>query len=56
MIKEVGFFNKVRFYVTGRNVLTFTKFTGLDPEIDDAILAGDNPGTKQYVLGVELKF
>lgn len=56
VIKEVGFFNKVRFYVTGRNVLTFTKFTGLDPEIDDAILAGDNPGTKQYVLGVELKF
>ena len=56
ILKEVGFFSRVRFYVTGRNILTFTKFTGLDPEIDDAVLAGDNPGTKQYVFGVELKF
>ena len=56
VLKEVGFFSRVRFYVTGRNILTFTKFTGLDPEIDDAVLAGDNPGTKQYVFGVELKF
>ena len=56
VLKEVGFFSRVRFYVTGRNIFTFTKFTGLDPEIDDAVLAGDNPGTKQYVFGVELKF
>lgn len=56
VLKEVGFFSRVRFYVTGRNILTFTNFTGLDPEIDDAVLAGDNPGTKQYVFGVELKF
>jgi tonB-linked outer membrane protein, susC/ragA family len=56
VVKEVGFFSKVRFYTTGRNLLTFTKFTGLDPEIDDALLSGDYPGTKQYVFGVELKF
>ena len=56
ILKEVGFFSRVRFYVTGRNILTFTKFTGLDPEIDNAFLAGNNPGTKQYVFGVELKF
>ena len=45
----------MRFYVTGRNILTWTKYTGVDPEIDNMTL-GSNPNTKQYVFGVELKF
>ena len=54
--KQVGFFNTVRFYVTGRNLLTWTKYLGQDPEIDANLTYGSYPNTKQYVFGVELKF
>ncbi len=30
--------SKVRFYVTGENIVTFTKYTGYDPEIAGEIL------------------
>lgn len=56
VLKEIGFFNRMRFYVTGRNLLTWTKYKGPDPEIDNNIALGNNPNTKQYVFGVELKF
>lgn len=56
VIKQVGFFSNVRFYVSGRNLLTWTKYTGPDPEIDDNVALGNNPNTKQYAFGVELKF
>ena len=55
-IKQVGFFNAVRFYVTGRNLLTWTKYLGQDPEIDSNLTYGSYPNTKQYVFGVELNF
>lgn len=54
-LKQVGFFSAMRFYVTGRNILTWTNYTGSDPEIDNRTM-GSNPNTKQYVFGVELKF
>ena len=56
VIKEIGFFNGIRFYATGRNLLTWTKYTGTDPEIDSNRATGINPNTKQYVFGVEIKF
>ncbi|GIJ97518.1 SusC/RagA family TonB-linked outer membrane protein [Capnocytophaga stomatis] len=56
VLKQVGFFKRVRLYATGRNVLTWTKYTGLDPEVDSNLTLGVNPNTKQYVFGVELKF
>lgn len=43
-------------YVTGRNLLTFTKFQGVDPETDSNNTLGANPNTKQFVVGVELNF
>lgn len=56
IVKEIGFFSKVRFYATGRNLLTVTKYSGLDPEVDSNIGLGTNPNTKQIVCGVEIKF
>lgn len=56
VLKDVGFFKTVRFYATGRNLLTWTKYSGPDPEIDSNLALGNNPNTKQYVFGVELKF
>ena len=43
-------------YVTGRNVLTFTNFTGTDPEIDSNLTLGAYPNSKQFIVGFELNF
>lgn len=56
VIQQMGFFNAMRFYVSGRNVLTFTKYTGIDPENLDFRAMGEYPNTRQFVFGVELKF
>ncbi|MCF0172358.1 MAG: SusC/RagA family TonB-linked outer membrane protein [Bacteroidales bacterium] len=43
-------------YVSGRNLLTFTKWQGFDPEIDAITASGKYPNTKQIVFGAELTF
>jgi TonB-linked SusC/RagA family outer membrane protein len=45
-----------RFYVTGRNLLTWTKYTGPDPEIDTNLTLGANPNTKQIAVGLNMTF
>ena len=49
-------FDSVRFTFTGRNLLTFTKYSGPDPEIDSNLSLGIPGTTKQYLFGVELTF
>ena len=49
-------FNSVRFTFTGRNLLTFTKYEGIDPEIDSNLTRGRVGASKQYLFGVELTF
>ncbi|UOQ79072.1 SusC/RagA family TonB-linked outer membrane protein [Hymenobacter sp. 5516J-16] len=59
MVPSLG---SVRFYVTGTNILTFTKYTGFDPEtpgtgffsrgIDD----GSYPNVRTVIGGVQLNF
>ena len=49
-------FNKVKFTFTGRNLLTFTKFTGIDPEVDSNLSMGIVGNSKQFLFGVELGF
>ena len=46
-------FSKARFYVTGRNLLTVTKWVGLDPELSDQ---KSTPMQKEYVLGLNFSF
>lgn len=41
-------------FFTGRNLLTFTKFRGIDPEVNNSVSYGANPNTKQVSFGVEL--
>lgn len=43
-------------YFAGRNLLTFTKFRGIDPEVNQSLSFGVNPNTKQFSIGVELGF
>ncbi|MCM1110203.1 MAG: SusC/RagA family TonB-linked outer membrane protein [Clostridium sp.] len=45
---------KVRF--TGRNLLTFTGYTGYDPEPESNIVSFFYPNTRQYEFGVEVTF
>lgn len=56
--------DNARFYVTGENLLTFTKYTGFDPEVsrfgfDNTRMGydyGGYPSAKTYILGVILNF
>lgn len=45
-----------KIFFTARNMLTFTSFEGLDPEVDANLTLGANPNTKQFSMGMELKF
>lgn len=56
VLSQTKFFNQIRFYVTGRNLLTFTKYSGFDPEVDSNLSLGGYPNTKQVVFGVDVKF
>ena len=49
-------FEGVKLTFTGRNLLTFTKFSGIDPEIDSNLTRGQAGATKQYLVGLELTF
>ncbi len=60
-----GFFKEFKFSVIGRNVLTFTKYSGWDPEVaryDDgtqqyfSVDYGVYPNQPSYSLSVQLKF
>ena len=55
ILKYVGMQNASVFF-TGRNLLTFTKFTGYDPEPDINLVKFMYPNTRQYVFGFELTF
>jgi TonB-linked SusC/RagA family outer membrane protein len=56
LLRKTKFFSGARIFVTGRNLLTFTKYLGPDPEIDSNLTLGANPNTKQYSFGAEISF
>ena len=43
--------SKLKVYVTGRNLATFTKYKGLDPEINNQL---DVPLQREFVFGINL--
>jgi TonB-linked SusC/RagA family outer membrane protein len=47
------YLSSLRLYVTGRNLYTFTKWNGMDPELDDQRLF---PLERQIVFGLNLGF
>jgi TonB-linked SusC/RagA family outer membrane protein len=57
-VNKVGA-QKVRFYVTGENLLTLTKYTGFDPEIGGNILGIDRgyyPQARTFMFGANVQF
>ena len=56
LLKHTNVIKGARIYFVGRNLLTFTEYTGPDPEVDSNLTLGVNPNTKQIGFGVQLKF
>ncbi len=57
--------DRIRVYVTGQNILTFTKYTGWDPEVNADYVAGNiglgndfysAPQAKTIIVGINLGF
>ncbi len=46
----------VKVTFTGRNLLTFTKYTGIDPEVNSNLTYGMTGNSKQYLGGIEITF
>jgi TonB-dependent starch-binding outer membrane protein SusC len=62
--KKISFLEGARIYVSGRNLLTFTNYSGYDPEISRdggsnttlGVDYGTYPQTRTYVLGININF
>ncbi|MDR2906606.1 MAG: SusC/RagA family TonB-linked outer membrane protein [Bacteroidales bacterium] len=54
LLSKTKFFTNMRIYFTSRNLLTFTKYTGMDPESSGSSNAYVN--SKQFQLGIEFGF
>lgn len=60
--------SRLRIYVSGQNLFTFTDYSGLDPEVGESITSGNNailsrgvdqtlyPQYKSFILGIQLQF
>jgi hypothetical protein len=60
-LTKKAYLQKVTFFVTGENLLTWTKYTGLDPEfnsLNDGLLygvdGGSMPVTRSYSAGIRI--
>lgn len=51
-----GVVKELKITFTGRNLLTFTKYTGIDPEINSNLSYGVAGNSKQILGGIELTF
>ncbi len=55
LLKHTGL-TRVNFFAIGRNLLTWTKYTGYDPEPDTNLVRFNYPNTRQFVFGAEVTF
>ena len=56
LLKKSGFIRGLRFYAQAQNLLTFTKFSGLDPEGTTNLYAAKYPMSRQFTFGLDLTF
>ncbi len=50
------FVKSVRVYARGINLVTWTNFTGLDPEDSNNITSFEYPNARQYTFGIDVSF
>jgi hypothetical protein len=55
-ISKLKFVSRVRFYVQGQNLATFTKWKGYDPEDDNNISLSEFPNPRSLTGGLEITF
>ena len=55
LLKRVNM-DKIRVYVSGNNLLTFTKYSGFDPEIVNGVDRGIYPQPRFFLVGVNAGF
>lgn len=55
-MRRSGFLTNTRIYVQGQNLLTFTPFSGMDPESSMNVYLAQYPLSKQFTFGLELAF
>jgi len=58
VVSQIGA-SKVRFYLTGENLFTLTKYTGYDPEIGGGVFGIDKgiyPQARTFMFGANLQF
>lgn len=46
----------IRLYISGQNLFTITKYTGLDPESTDILDRGTYPQSQAFLLGINVNF
>jgi hypothetical protein len=56
LLKKQKIFKAAKVYLVGRNLLTWTKYKGTDPEIDSNLTYGAYPNTKEFGFGAEFTF
>lgn len=55
-LQKTKFFTSARIYAQGQNLLTWTGFSGLDPESPSNMYKAQYPMTRQFTFGVDLAF
>ncbi len=55
-LKKTRVFSGIRIYAQAQNLLTFSKFSGLDPEGTANIYAAQYPMSRQFTFGLDLTF
>lgn len=55
-VRKTRIFSGVRIYAQAQNLLTFTHFSGLDPEGTTNIYAAQYPMSRQFTFGLDLTF
>ena len=53
---RTGFIKGFRVYFIGRNLFTFTEYSGYDPEVDSNLQLGIYPNSRQFTVGAEFTF
>lgn len=48
--------SRLRFYITGSNVFTLTKYTGYDPEVGNGVDYGNYPQSRTFTFGLNANF
>lgn len=56
LLSKSKILSKARLYVQAQNLLTWTKFSGLDPESSSNVYKAQYPMSRQYTCGLELTF